>query len=71
MRRLRIEQLGDAFGIDVVCDCGQNGLTNVETGEADFKHKVELGGPDVILGCGCGTKIVIHPQETHFHVLQT
>ena len=70
MKAVRITPLGNMFGIDVICDCGQNGLTNVETGKADFKHKVKLGGPDVTLVCGCGAKLVIHSQENHFHVEQ-
>src|SRR4051812_26476940 len=55
--------------IDVVCDCGNNGLTNDATGERSFRHAVRINsGHDVVLVCVCGRKYRLHPQSKHIHV---
>lgn len=76
MKSVRIEQISTVaphgrplFVIDVVCDCGNNGLVDEATGEASFKHPVSVGGgQDKVLVCRCGKKYRLHPQETHIHV---
>lgn len=73
MKSVRIEPGNERgiFLIDVVCDCGQNGLTNEATGERSFKHEVRAGcgEQDTVLSCSeCGKKYRVHPQGTHIHV---
>ena len=70
--RVQPEQGGNVLLVDVVCNCGSNGLTNVETGEASYKHNVRLGEPakavDTVLRCRCGKSYRLHPQKSHLHV---
>lgn len=72
MRDVRIESTegGRTLLIDIVCDCGGNGLMDSDTGEKSFKHAVQVGiGPDKILVClSCMKKYRIHPQGTHVHI---
>lgn len=70
MRAVRIQSLlGTVHLVDVVCDCGANGLKNTETNERSFKHIIDLDGPDVVLSCDCGASYRVHPQSNHFHVM--
>jgi len=71
MKSIRIEPAagGRTLRIDVVCDCGNNGLVDEISGEESFKHEVKLGvEQDKILTCSCGKKYRLHPQGTHIHV---
>ena len=71
MQSIRIEPQdgGEVLLIDVVCDCGQNGLRNEDTGETSFKHRVALGATGGnVLACGCGKRYRLHPQGTHIHI---
>jgi len=71
MRSVRIEPVdgGKAVLVDVVCECGMNGLTNKNTGKASFKHLVSLGGTDFFLMCGaCKAEYILHPQLSHLHI---
>jgi hypothetical protein len=71
MKNIRIEPAADGrlLLIDVVCDCGENGLTDDEGGQESFKHVVRIGGvQDKILSCHCGKKYRLRPQGTHIHV---
>lgn len=56
--------------IDIVCDCGNNGLRNKITGEETFKHPIELGvGEAVVVICEiCQNEYSIQPQSGHIHV---
>jgi hypothetical protein len=70
MKQVRIQPVDEnVYLVDVVCDCGVNGLRNVSTNERSFKHQVNIGGDEVILQCDCGKKYLIHPQLNHFHVV--
>lgn len=67
--RIQADRDGSTFFLDVVCDCGHNGLKNEVSGVSSFHHKIELGEwPDKMLTCDCGKRYRIHPQETHIHV---
>ncbi|MBP7134677.1 hypothetical protein KBA73_05675 [Patescibacteria group bacterium] len=72
MRSVRIELVPGqaALLIDVVCDCGRNGLTNEATGEGKFKHHIDIwiGVPPTILSCSCGKRYVVASQRDHIHV---
>lgn len=72
MMSVRIEPVsgGQTLFVDVVCDCGNNGLKDTETGETSFKHEVTLdSGKKVYLECtACGTKFILRPQFDHVHV---
>lgn len=72
MKSVRIQptKQGEAVLIDIVCDCGNNGLVNPATGTWSFKHEVALASrEDVNLLCNhCGATYVLHPQKTHVHV---
>lgn len=54
--------------VDVVCDCGSNGLTDFDSNESSFRHKVLLGGKPMTLRCDCGKRYLLTPQSTHIHV---
>jgi hypothetical protein len=58
------------FIVDVVCDCGKNGMTDVETLIWSHNHPVRIA-PDqhpLVLECSCGKKHEIRPLETHISV---
>ena len=73
MKSVRIEpvnpDIANTLFVDVVCDCGKNGLKN-EAGHTDFKHMVTTvaGEPDKLLSCECGRKYLLHPQNGHIHI---
>lgn len=61
------------YEVDVVCDCGANGLIDEATGEASFRHSIapvshERYSNDKVLVCSCGKKYRLHPQRTHIHI---
>ncbi len=71
MQSVRIQpMLKGKLLIDVVCECGNNGLQNKVTGEASFKHSVELGVYEaVVLICEiCQSEYSIQPQGDHVHI---
>ncbi len=72
MRSIRFEPVpGQAqVLVDVVCDCGRNGLENASTHESKFKHLIELGLgiTPTILSCTCGKRYVVASQRDHIHV---
>ncbi len=71
MQSVRVEpMLCSRMLIDVVCDCGANGLTDIATGEASFKHPIEPGTNETrVLVCDiCQSEYVIVVQGGHFHV---
>lgn len=71
MKQVRIQPESNTVHlIDIVCDCGANGLRDNDTWECSFKHSVTLGGRDIQLICECGTKYLVRPQSSHFHVSQ-
>jgi hypothetical protein len=72
MKSIRIEPIAEGcmLLVDVVCDCGNNGLTDKTSGEVSFKHEIRIGAEqDKILACRCGKRYHIHSQGTHIHVL--
>ena len=74
MKSIRIEPLGiSEFAIDVVCECGQNGLHNLQTGQQSFKHRAQLGDAlcDFTLACECGREFRVRSQGSHIHVDST
>lgn len=72
MRSVRIQpaEAGTVLLIDIVCQCGNNGMKNVATGEFSFKHRIPRGiGDPVTLKCGtCEREYVVQPQGDHVHV---
>lgn len=72
MKDIRIEPRdGRTLLVDVVCDCGANGLVDEATGSSSFKHEVKIGNTgqeDKILACTCGKKYRLQSQTTHVHV---
>lgn len=56
--------------INVVCDCGANGLANKLTGGTGFKHEVTLGTNEMkVLICDiCQSEYAILAQGDHIHV---
>lgn len=56
--------------VDVVCDCGRNGLADKLTGEAGFKHLIELGTDEIkVLVCDvCQSEYAVVSQSDHIHV---
>ncbi|MFA6043108.1 MAG: hypothetical protein WCV85_05620 [Patescibacteria group bacterium] len=70
MKSIRIEPVGrDVVLIDIVCDCGNNCLTNEATQEASFKHECPIGiAPETHLICRCEKKFRVILQGTHIHV---
>lgn len=61
------------YAVDVVCDCGANGLVDESTGEASFRHLIAPVShanysKDRVLICGCGKKYRLHPQTTHIQI---
>lgn len=74
MNGVRIEPIDGSkvFLVDVVCDCGHNGLFNEATGERSFKHRIEVGATSeqkILVRCDCGKKYVITAQRTHVHIV--
>lgn len=80
MKSIRIAPIvgagGVEFLIDIVCECGRNGLTNETTGEVSFKHSIlAMTEQGMTLRCDCGKRFQIrsslelirHPQS-HIHV---
>lgn len=64
--------IGPLYVIDVVCDCGANGLTDEATGESSFKHQIASGpGPKKMFTCRCGKKYRLRPQTGHIHIEDT
>ena len=58
------------YEVDVLCDCGKNGLADEATGESSFRHQIATGnGPDKLLVCACGKKYILHSQGTHIYVV--
>ncbi len=73
MKSVRIQpDVGDVLLVDIVCDCGQNGLRNIETSEVSFTHPILMRAlVDTKLKCdGCGAQYTLHPQQNHIHVNQ-
>lgn len=71
MKSVRVQPGGEeVIFVDVVCDCGLNGLKNVATGMPSFKHPVQLGGATIIVSCTCGNRYELSPQRTHVHISQ-
>ncbi len=71
MQSTRIQPAqGDTLLIDVVCDCGNNGLQNVVSGEVSFKHLMKLSTDEtIVLACdACQGEYAIHAQKNHIHV---
>jgi N-glycosidase YbiA len=72
MQSIRVQPIlqGEML-LDVVCDCGTNGLTNKATGEATFKHLIELGANTMmVLVCDmCQSEYAIVAQGDHIHVI--
>lgn len=71
MQGVRIQPTANGkFLVDVVCDCGNNGLLDQMTGEPNFKHPVELGTGEIkVLICGtCQSEYVMYTQSDHVHV---
>ena len=71
MQSIRIQPaLQGEMLIDVVCDCGANGLTNESTGAGSFKHPIQLdAGNTVVLVCDvCQREYAIVTQGNHFHI---
>lgn len=71
MKSVRIQPDQDGvLLVDIVCDCGKNGLKEKISGEASFKHVVKTGGDeqDKVLACECGREFRIHPQMNHIHI---
>lgn len=68
--RVQLASQGDMF-IDVVCDCGSNGLTNKLTGEASFKHLIERDPSEtMVLVChACKSEYAILAQGDHIHIV--
>lgn len=56
--------------VDVVCDCGANGLADKSTGESSFKHAILLGTSKIkILICDvCQSEYALVAQGNHLHV---
>ncbi|OGZ13625.1 MAG: hypothetical protein A2942_04750 [Candidatus Lloydbacteria bacterium RIFCSPLOWO2_01_FULL_50_20] len=77
MKSVRIEPVNAAgktlFAIDVVCDCGRNGLEKVETGDMSFRHLAGVGASHTApytLRCTCGRTYQVASQVNHIHVHQ-
>ncbi len=72
MKSVRIEPAGArTFAVDVVCDCGRNGLEKAGTGETSFRHLVTIGesrSESFTLRCSCGRAYQVVPQGSHVHV---
>ncbi len=54
----------------VICNCGNNILTDPATIGTAFRHRVDAGlGDSKLLYCGdCGMRFHVRRQESHFHV---
>lgn len=74
MRSVRIEPAedGTVILVDIMCDCGNSVLTNLNTTETSFKQEVVLGSQkDIVLKCeACSEVYVLQPQNTHIHIKQ-
>lgn len=71
MQSVRVQPISkDQFLIDVVCDCGANGLPNKITGERTFKHPIGLGTNEIVtVVCEiCQSEYAIQSQGDHIHV---
>ena len=72
MQTIRIEAATDGkFLVDVVCDCGGNGLMDKATVEESFRHVIKLNTGEIkVLICNaCQSEYAIRAQESHIHVL--
>ncbi|MBI2639883.1 MAG: NADAR family protein [Candidatus Sungbacteria bacterium] len=58
--------------IDVVCDCGSNGLMDKTTGDSSFKHPVVLGSSEAktLVCVTCKKEYTVLAQSNHLHINQ-
>ena len=71
MQDVRVQPTSDGkILIDVVCDCGTNGLADKSTGESSFKHPVSLDSREIkVLVCDiCQNEYAIVAQGNHIHI---
>ncbi len=73
MKSIRIQPIsGEMISVDIVCDCGRNGLKNQMTGEVGFHHSLLVGGGHTSLSpifvCACGRRYEVTSQNDHFHI---
>lgn len=71
MQSVRIQPVSEKLLlIDVVCDCGRNGLADKTTGDSNFKHPIVLGSNEVkILVCvNCKNEYTVLAQNNHLHI---
>ncbi len=77
MRSVQIQILpaiaGDVLPINIVCDCGLNGLKDEATGETSFGHRISPHSrQDKILVCDCGERYRLYSRiqsgHTYVHV---
>lgn len=70
---VRIQPISERMiSVDIVCDCGRNGLMNEFTGERSFHHSVLVNAQhpseSPTLRCECGKRYCIVSQRDHIHI---
>jgi hypothetical protein len=69
MQGVRVEIDKNTFFIDVICDCGKNGLIDEETRNRSFKHEMKNPGETKVLICECGKKYSVKVSKNHVYVI--